>query len=307
MSVLGEGDGAIHTPLPDKSKKRSRQSFYLANDKFTVGDHWIDVPKLGRVNMAESLRFNGKTLSARITKCASWWFVSITVQMPDEVVSNQKSPVGVDIGLNRLATLSDGRLYENQRPLGQQLRKLRRLNKELARRTRGGKNWQKTKEKLGRLHAQIARIRLDWLHNLTTQIASTAGIVAVEDLHVKRLIRNRCLSRSFSDAAVGRLLDLLESKVPRQGGMLLKVDRFFPSSQLCHCCGARREDLTLADRIFVCPDPACGYVGDRDETASWNIVCEALRMFGLNLNVPSRVVATTRRKTAWGPGVRPKK
>ena len=142
---------------------------------------------------------------------------------------------------------------------------------------------------------------------MTTQIARTAGIVAVEDLHVKGLIRNRCLSRSFSDAAVGKLLDLLESKVPNQGSMLLKVDRFFPSSQLCHCCGARKEDLTLADRIFVCTNPTCGYSGDRDENASWNILLEALRVFGLNLSMPSGVVATTRRKTAWGPGVRPKK
>jgi len=289
-----------------KSKKRSRQSFYLANDKFKVGDHWIDVPKLGRVNMAESLRFSGKILSARISKSASWWFVSITVQMPNEVVSHQKSPVGVDVGLNRLATLSDGRRYENQRPLDQHLRKLRRLNKELARRTRGGKNWPKTKEKLGRLHAQITCIRLDWLHKVTTQIASTAGIVAVEDLHVKGLIRNRCLSRSFSDAAVGKLLDLLESKVLCQGGMLLKVDRFFPSSQLCHCCGARKQDLTLADRVFVCPNPDCSYVGDRDENAAYNLVLEALRQFGLNLNIPSKRVATAGRKTAWGPGVRPK-
>ncbi len=290
-----------------KSKKRSRQSFYLANDKFAVGDHWIDVPKLGRVNMAESLRFKGKILSARISKNASWWFVSITVEMPDEMISNQKPPVGIDIGLNRLATLSDGRWYENQRPLTHQLKKLRRLNKELARRTKGSKNWQKTKEKLGRLHAEIACMRLDWLHKLTMEIAKTSGIVAIEDLHVKGLIRNRCLSRSFSDAAVGKLLDLLESKVSCQGGMLLKVDRFFPSSQLCHCCGARKADLALADRVFVCPNPDCGYVGDRDENASWNIVCEALRMFGLNLNMPSGVVATTRRKTAWGPGVRPKK
>ena len=281
-----------------KSKKRSRQSFYLANDKFAVGDHWIDVPKLGRVNMAESLRFKGKILSARISKNASWWFVSITVEMPNEMASNQKPPVGIDVGLNRLATLSDGRWYENQRPLTHQLKKLRRLNKELARRTKGGKNWQKTKEKLRRLHAEIACIRLDWLHKLTTEIAKTSGIVAIEDLHVKGLIRNRCLSRSFSDAAVGKLLDLLESKVPCQGGMLLKVDRFFPSSQLCHCCGARKADLTLADRVFVCPNPDCDYVGDRDENASWNIVCEALRMFGLNLNMPSGVVATTRRKTA---------
>jgi len=289
-----------------KTKRRSRQSFYLANDKFTVGDHWIDVPKLGRVNMAESLRFTGKILSARISKQASWWWVSITVEMPDEIALNTSPPVGVDVGLNRLATLSDGRKFENQKPLVYQLKKLRRLNKELARRTKGGKNWLKTKDKLSRTHYEIACMRLDWLHKLTTEIAKTSGIVAVEDLHVKGLIRNRCLSRSFSDAAVGTLLDLLESKVPRQGAMLLKVDRFFPSSQLCHCCGTRKEDLTLADRIFVCPNFDCGYSGDRDENAALNLILEALRMFGLNLNMPSSRVATARRKTAWGPGVRPK-
>jgi putative transposase len=246
-----------------KSKKRSRQSFYLANDKFTV-------------------------------------------EIPEEVPLNTHPPVGVDVGLNRLATLSDGRRYEYQRPLAQQLKKLRRLNKELARRTKGGKNWLKTKDKLGRLHYEIVCIRLDWLHKLTTQIAKTSGIVAVEDLHVKGLIRNRCLSRSFSDASVGKLLDLLASKVPRQGGMLLKVDRFFPSSQLCHCCGVRKNDLELSDRVCVCPDPDCGYLGDRDENAAYNLILEALRLFGLNVNMPSSRVATARRKTAWGPGVRPK-
>ena len=289
-----------------KSKKRSRPSFYLANDKFSVGDHWIDVPKLGRVNMAEKLRFSGKILSARVTKTAAWWCVSIAVAMPDDIPLNDHPPVGVDVGLNRLATLSDGRQYENQRPLVRQLKKLRRLNKELARRTKGGKNWLKTKDTLGRAHYEIASIRLDWLHKLTTEIATTSGIVAVEDLHVKGLIRNRCLSRAFSNAAVGKLLDLLESKVAAQGSILLKVDRFFPSSQLCHCCGARKTDLQLSDRVFLCPDPECGYTGDRDENASRNIVLEALRLFGLNLNMPSRVVATARRKTAWGLGVRPK-
>ena len=289
-----------------KSKKRSRPSFYLANDKFSVGDHWIDVPKLGRVNMAEKLRFSGKILSARVTKTAAWWFVSIAVEMPDDIPLNEHPPVGVDVGLNRLATLSDGRQYENQRPLVHQLKKLRRLNKELARRRIGGKNWLKTKDTLGRAHYEIASIRLDWLHKLTTEIATTSGIVAVEDLHVKGLIRNRCLSRAFSDAAVGKLLDLLESKVAAQGSMLLKVDRFFPSSQLCHCCGARKTDLQLSDRVFMCPDPECGYTGDRDENASRNIVLEALRLFGLHLNMPSSIVATARRKTAWGLGVRPK-
>jgi len=289
-----------------KSKKRSKQSFYLSNDKFTVGDHWTLVPKLGRVNMAESLRFSGKILSARISRTASWWFISITVEMPDAPPMNAQPPTGVDAGLNRLATLSDGRKYENQRPLAHQLTKLRRLNKELARRTKGGKNWLKTKDKLARAHYEIAGLRLDWLHKLTTEIAATSGFVGIEDLHVKGLIRNRCLSRSFSDAAVGKLLDLLESKVKSRGGILIKVARFFPSSQLCHCCGARKTDLTLEDRIYVCPNVECGYVGDRDENAALNIILEALRLFGLNLNMPSQRVATAGRKTAWGPGVRPK-
>jgi putative transposase len=263
-----------------KSKKRSRQSLYLANDKFTVGDHWIDVPKLGRVNMAEKFRFSGKILSARISKTADWWFVSITVEMPDTMPENSHPPVGIDVGLNRLATLSDGRRYENQRPLRHLLKKLRRLNKELARRTKGGKNWQKTKSKLARLHYRIACQRSDLLHKLTTEVSKTSRLVAVEDLHVKGLVQNRCLSRSFSDAALGKLLDLLESKVPRAGGVLVKVGRFYPSSQLCHCCGSRRADLTLDERIYLCANPACSYVGDRDENASLNILQEALRLVG---------------------------
>ena len=279
-----------------KSRKRSKPSLYLANDRFTVGNHWIDISKLGRVNMAETLRFEGKILSARVSKTANWWFVSITVEMADEVIFNTHPPVGIDVGLSRLATLSDGRRYENQRPLTHHLKKLRQLNKELARRIKGSKNWQKTKHKLGRLHYEIACQRNDVLHKLTTQIVQISGIVAVEDLHVKGLIQNRCLSRAFSDAAVGKLLDLLASKVVHAGGLLIKVGRFYPSSQLCHCCGARREDLTLADRVFVCPDPACGYVGDRDENASWNILQEALYLFGLaNVNGSSSGVATTRR------------
>jgi putative transposase len=130
-----------------------------------------------------------------------------------------------------------------------------------------------------RLHYRIACLRHDLLHKLTTEVAKTANLVAVEDLHVKGLMRNRCLSRSFSDAALGKLLELLESKVPLSGGMLVKVDRFFPSSQLCHQCGFRREDLSLKEREYACQ--ACGYCGDRDENASFNILNEALRLVRL--------------------------
>src|SRR5437667_10408940 len=113
--------------------------------------------------------------------------------MPDVVPENHHSPVGIDVGLNPLATLSDERRYENQRPLAHLLKKLRRLNKELARRTKGGKNWCKTKRKLAHLHYRIACLRRDLLHKLTTQVAKRYGLVAVEDLHVKGLLHNRCL------------------------------------------------------------------------------------------------------------------
>src|SRR3989449_921219 len=94
-----------------KSKKRSKPSFYLANDQFELGDHRIWVPKLGWVNMAENLRFKGKVTGARITKTAEWWFVSITVELPDEQPASRPAAVGIDVGLNRLATLSTCEAY----------------------------------------------------------------------------------------------------------------------------------------------------------------------------------------------------
>jgi putative transposase len=290
-----------------KRKKRSRQAFYLANDRFTMGDHWVEISQLGRVNLAEKLRFSGKILSARVSKTASWWFISITVELPDETsVPHSLPPVGIDVGLNRLATLSDGKQFENQKPLRTLLKQLRAANKKLARCVKGSVNWQKAKKKLGRLHYRIACIRDDILHKLTTEVSRTFGFVGVEAFHVKGLIQNRKLTLSFSDAALGKLLRLLESKVTHAGGTVVKVGRFFPSSQVCHQCGWRWHDITLADRIFICQNPTCGWCGDRDDNAAVNILNEALRLIGGALSdevVP--VVATTAPKIASGPGVRP--
>ena len=123
-----------------KSKKRSKASFYLANDQLEVGDHRVWIPKLGWVNMAENLRFNGKVSGARVTKTSDWWFISITVKLPDEKPAPRTSAVGIDVGLNRLATLSTSEGYENQAFLKTALKKLRQANKRLHRRTQGSKN-----------------------------------------------------------------------------------------------------------------------------------------------------------------------
>jgi IS605 OrfB family transposase len=267
-----------------KSKKRSKPSFYLANDQFELGDHRIWIPKLGWVNMAENIRFSGKVMGARVTKTADWWFVSIQVAMPDPMPVKQPTAVGIDVGLSRLATLSTGEGVENQAFLTTALKKLRRANKRLHRRKLGSKNREKARRKVARLHYRITCLRDDVLHKLTTRLANGYGIIGIENLKLAGLLKNRKLARSFSDASLGTLLTMLTSKVEQRGGHIIKVDRFFPSSKTCHCCGWKWEDMQLSDRVFVCQNPACPYEQfpqDRDHNAGQNVLQEALRLIGL--------------------------
>jgi putative transposase len=210
-----------------KSKKRSKPSFYLANDQLELGDHRIWIPKLGWVNMAENLRFTGKVTGARITKTADWWFVSIQVEIPDAVPVKRPAAVGIDVGLSRLATLSTGEGVENQAFLKTTLKKLRQANKRLHRRKLGSKNREKARRQVARLHYRITCMRDDVLHKLTTRLANGYGVISLEDLNLKGLLKNRRLSRAFSDAALGKLHSLLDAKVEQRGGQVIKVGRFF--------------------------------------------------------------------------------
>ena len=267
-----------------KSKKRSKPSFYLANDQFELKDHHVWIPKLGWVNMAENLRFTGKVTGARITRTADWWFISLTVEVPDEYPEKRHTAVGIDVGLNRLATLSTSEGVENQAFLRTALKKLRQANKRLHRRKPGSKNREKARRQVARLYYRITCMRDDVLHKLTTRLANCYGIIGIEDLNLKGLLKNRRLSRSFSDAALGKLLNLLDAKVGQRGGQVIKVGRFFPSSKTCHSCGWKWEAMQLSDRVFLCQNPMCAYhlfPHDRDYNASLNILYEALRLVGL--------------------------
>jgi putative transposase len=146
---------------------------------------WI--PKLGWVNIAENLRFVGKVTGARITKTASWWDVAIQVEIPDAMPAKKLAAVGIDVGLNRLATLSTGEGIENQAFLKTALSKLRRANKRLHRRKPGSRNREKARKQVARLHYRITCLRDDVLHKLTTQLASCYGFIGIEDLNRKRL------------------------------------------------------------------------------------------------------------------------
>ncbi|EFH89462.1 putative transposase IS891/IS1136/IS1341 family [Ktedonobacter racemifer DSM 44963] len=276
-------EGRAHRPR-FKSQKRSKPSFYLANDQMELGDHRVWIPKLGWVNMSENLRWKGKVTGARITRTADWWFISIAVEVPNDHPIKRSAAIGIDVGLNRLATLSTGEGFENQKCLSTALKKLRQANKRLHRRKPDSKNREKARRQVARLHYRITCLRDDVLHKLTTRLANSYGIIGVEDLNRKRVAQNRKLARSFSDASLGKLLNLLTSKVEQRGGQVVKVGRFFPSSKTCHACGWKWEEMQLSDRAFHCQNPQCAYSQfeqDRDSNASLNILFEALRLIGL--------------------------
>jgi putative transposase len=203
--------------------------------------------------------------------------------LPQEREVEKPAAVGIDVGLLRLATLSTGEGIENQAFLKTALKKLRQANKRLHRRALGSNNREKARRQVARLHYRITCLRDDVLHKLTTRLTQCYGIIGIEDLNLKGLFKNRKLARSFSDAALGKFMGLLTSKMEQRGGQVVKVDRFFPSSKTCHCCGWKWEDMQLSDRVFLCQNPHCAYyqfAQDRDHNAALCILAEALRLIG---------------------------
>jgi putative transposase len=284
-----------------KSKKKAKPSFTMDYERFVVDGHWLKIQKLSTsINMAEALRFVGKIKWGTISCLAGRWYIAISVEMDQpEPVNHIHESVGVDLGLKTLATLSDGREFESQKPLRSELNRLKCLNRSLSRKQRGSRRWWKAKEKLARFHERIANRRNDAIHKMTDYIAKTYKIVGVEDLNVSGMARNRRLALSISDAAFGEILRQQQYKSETSGGYTIKVGRFFASSKTCSGCGYINRELTLSDRRWICS--GCGTLHDRDFNASKNIEQEALRLAYGSL---CPVVATSG-KIARGQDVRP--
>ncbi len=276
-----------------KSKKKDRLRFYLTNDKFSVDGHMLHVPKLGDVNMTEALRFQGKIMSACISYRAGWWFVSIAVQVKHETPTHSGGTVGIDLGVKTLATLSDGEKFENQKHYRKSLGRIQGLSKGLSRKGEGSQNWWKHVKKLAKAHYRVACQRQDALHKMTTQVARTYALIGLEDLNTKGMLTNHHLAQAVSDASFFEVKRQLLYKAEQYGGSVQLVDRWYASSKTCSRCGWIHEDLTLAERVFICHD--CGLMIDRDHNAAINIHKEALRMIS---DVP--VVASSERKIACG-------
>lgn len=258
-------------------RKRSTKigGFGVNNDHFSVNGHVVRVPRLGEVNMAESLRMDGKIMNGRIKERAGRWYLTVVVEVGEiretQPEASPRGIVGIDFGLSRFATLSNGEVSENQTYFRRSERKLMMLQRGLARKTKGSMNRGKWKLRVARLHERIANQRSDYLHKFTTSIAERFGVVCVEDLNLKGLTRTR-LAKSFNDVGIGEAVRQLGYKA----AWLQKVDRFFASSKLCSHCGAKNARLTLSDREWDCLN--CGAHHNRDLNASLNIENEGIRL-----------------------------
>jgi putative transposase len=239
----------------------------------------IQLPRIGVLKTHASTKKlarrleNGsaRILAATISRKADRWFVSFTVEVQRHLpTGNGKADVvGVDVGVRHLAVLSTGMVVPNPRALERTLRKLRRLNQELARRRPNSRRRKSTGRQLARVHARAANIRRDALHKLTTTLATGHGTVVVEQLNVAGMLRNRRLARAVADSSLGEMRRLLGYKTVWYGSRLVVADPFYPSSKTCSACGWAKAKLTLAERTFHCE--TCGLVLDRDLNAARNL------------------------------------
>jgi putative transposase len=256
---------------PKFKKKGVHDSFYISGTVLSVDENRVKIPKLGWVKMTEPLRYDGKIVSAVVSRKADWWFVSISVKVDDSQGNSENQtakPVGIDFGVSKFATLSGGTVFENPRVTEKFSSRLRLLNKSLSRKVKGSNRFRKAKLKLQRLHVRISDYRNDAIHKFSRHVADNYTDVCLEDLNVSGMVRNHKLSKAIVDVSFREARRQLEYKCQK----VHIVDRWFPSTKTCFGCGAV-NDMKLSDRVFGCE---CGVKIDRDLNAAQNILRQGL-------------------------------
>ena len=267
-----------------KSKHNSRKSFKTKKigNNIAVLDDCIKLPKLGYVKCAVSKEVQGRILSATISQNPSGkYFVSVCCT-DVEILQYERTGamVGIDLGIKDFAITSDGEKFDNHKYLNKSAAKLARLQRQLSRKTKGSSNRSKARIKVARLHEKITNQRNDTLHKLSTNLVKTYDFIAIESLKVKNMVRNRKLAKSISDVSWGEFVRQLEYKLSWQNKHLVKIDSFFPSSQLCSVCGTKSPDVkNLGIRQWTCTE--CNTEHDRDINAAKNILNEGLRLLSV--------------------------
>ena len=269
----------LHTGYPKfKSKKNCKNSFKMKMGIKIINKTHIQLPKLKLVKCKISKNVEGRILSTTISKFPSGkYYVSILVEKPNfEKLEPTGSVVGIDLGIKDFCITSDGAKYNNPHFLKESERKLIRYQRQLSRKSRGSKNYEKQRIKLAKIHEKITNQRNDFLQKLSTNLIKNYDIICLESLKVKNMVKNHKLAKSISDCSWLTFVNMLQYKSGWYGKSLNKIDTFYPSSKNCSNCGYKLEDLTLDVREWTCPQ--CNTVHDRDINAANNILKEGLRV-----------------------------
>jgi putative transposase len=280
-----------------KSKKNRVQSFNVPqNYKVDFDNNEIYLPKIGWVKTKLHRKFKGKQQTATISMTNTGkYYISILIDdeqsLPKNVKFNQKTTVGLDMGLNHFLITSNGVKVDNPRPLKTELRKLKREQRKLSRKQKGSNNREKQRLKLSCIHERIRNIREDFQHKLSKSIVCENQAIAIEKLNIKGMIKNHYLAQSISDVGWAGFMDKLKYKCEWYGKTLLQIGQFEPSTKICSNCGHHNPDLKLHHRKWVCP--VCSVNHDRDINASINI-----RDFALDKQNLISTVGTTEIKAS---------
>lgn len=255
-----------------KSKKNGIGSFRLTG-AIHVFEKAIQLPRLGRLRLKERgyLPIDGvHILFATVSEKSGRWFVSLQVEleMPNQGTASLPS-VGLDLGINRMAQLSDGTYFENPRSLKNALSKLKRKYRMVSRRTKGGANYYKAVHQLAKTHTHIANVRKDALHKATTWLAKTKSAIVLEDLNVRGMIKNRYLAQAIGDVGLYEFRRQLIYKGAWYGCQIWIADQFYPSTKRCSHCGQMKDSVKLSERMYQCE--YCGMRIDRDLNAAINL------------------------------------
>lgn len=258
-----------------KFPRRKTRKRGLGSCRFTgtikVFDGQVQLPRIGLVRLKEHGYIpTGMYAQATLSEQAGHWFVSVTGETAPEVTVLTDAVVGVDVGIKELAVCSDGATFANPRALAAKTKQLRRWQRRLSRRQKGSSNRAKACVQVARLHKKVADLRRDAHFKAAKAIVyKRPTVIVIEDLNVKGMVKNRRLAKSLSDAALGQFGRILTDKAAEGGIQIVRAGRFFASSKTCSCCGWKNEQLTLANRTFVCR--SCGLTLDRDLNAALNL------------------------------------